>query len=173
MNTLRVSLLVAIVGCAGAALELTAQSARTASPVQFALTEITPEQTARLSISAVVNGGFRARGCDAILTFVDAHGQTLVNSDGHAVESHVTLRPGESAFLDLGVTDTGRLDASRRLNFRPVVFDGGGSGGPSGPCLPQLEIIDTATQATLVINPGVAVGGWNNHNETLVRDTDE
>ena len=147
-----------------------AASARTPSPMQFALTGITAAQTARLSVSAVMDPNASAGPCRALLTFVGPLGQTLTNSDGEPAEKRVVLQPGESAFLDF---QAGSRDASR-LDLRPVVFGRPGGSVPSGPCLPQLEIIDTATQTTLVINPGVVVGGWgSNHNETLVRDAGE
>ena len=161
---------VAIAGTgAAAARGFDALSARTASPMQFALTGITADQTARLSVSAVMDPNAPAGPCRAVLTFVGPQGQTLTNRDGEPAEKRVALQPGESAFLDF---QAGSRDASR-LDLRPVVFDRQDGSVPSGPCLPQLEIIDTATQTTLVINPGVVVGGWANHNETLVRDAGE
>ena len=139
-----------------------AQASRNASPVQFSLTGITADQTARLSVSAIDVGRGPAQACRATLTFVDPQGQTLLNSDGRPIEKHVALRPGESNFLEvqLGARATARLD------LRPVVVDDGGA------CLPQLEIIDNATHSTLVVNPGIAVGGFSNHSETIVRDVE-
>jgi len=163
---------VLIAGLGAAAWEVQAQSARNASPVQFALTGITLDQTARLTVSAITDRSYPPGPCRALLSFVDPQGQTLVNSAGRPVEKRVVLQPGESDFLDIQGTDAGR-DA-RRLDLRPVLLDLDINGYPPGPCLPQLEIIDTTTQATLLINPGVAVGGWGtNHNETLVRDAGE
>lgn len=145
--------------------ELGAQASRALpSPIQFALTGITADQTARLTVSAVTDRAVPPGPCRVTLGFVDPHGHPLLNSDGRILESQVTLQAGESAFLDL-------TSASRtRLNFRPVVVEQSG-GGNSSICLPQLEIIDNATQSTVVINPGTAVGGWGtNHNETLLHD---
>jgi hypothetical protein len=156
---------------AAGAWEVQAQSALAPSPVQFALTGITLEQTARLTVTAVVIRGYPPGPCRALLRFVDAQGKTLTNADGQPAEKRVVLSSGESAYLD--VQSVGR--DVRRLDLRPVVFDRPADGRfPPGPCLPQLEILDTPTQSTLVLNPGVAVGGWTgNHNETLVRDAGE
>jgi len=149
------------------AVELGAQASRaTPSPVQFALTGITSDQTARLTVSAVTDRAYPPGPCRVTLSFVDQQGHALLNSDGRVLESQVTLQPGESAFLDIG-----GASASRRLNFRPVVVEQG-AGGNAAICLPQLEIIDNATQTTSVINPGTLVTGWGaNHNETVLRDT--
>ena len=148
------------------AVDLGAQASRsTPSPVQFALTGITADQIARLTVSAVTDRAYPPGPCRATLSFVDQQGHPLLNSDGRALESQVTLQAGESAFLDLGGASAGR-----RLNFRPVVVEQG-TGGNAAICLPQLEIIDNATQTTSVINPGTLVTGWGaNHSETLLRD---
>jgi hypothetical protein len=136
-------------------------SLRSETPIQFAMTGITSNQTARLTVTTVSR--FGAAGlCRATLAFVDAAGQSLLNSDGRPIEKRVSLSAGESAFLDIMVDRA----SDGRVNIRPVVSE---EEGARAGCLPQLEIIDTATQATLVINAGISVGGWgSNHNESLI-----
>ena len=136
--------------------------ARQVSPVQFAMTGITADQTARLTVSALTTDG---SVCRATLSFVDADGDDIVTAAGEPAKKNVMLTQGASDFLD--VTLQGGLQDTRRSMLRPMVVILSRS---ADACLPQLEIIDNATQRTVILNPGIVAAGWGaNNNETLLR----
>ena len=154
---------VLLIGCAAATVFVEAQSQQV-SPVQFALTGITADQTARLTVSTLMTDGPRPVGCRATLMFVDAAGNAIVNDRGEPARKDVNLHsPGSSEWVD--VTTVGAV-SDTRLPMRPIVLI---QDRFAGACLPQLEIIDNATQRTVILNPGVLVTRWGpNHNETLL-----
>ena len=148
-------------------------------PPAFGMIGITHEQTARLNVNwgDVNPGPCRSRGevdpgpcrVQVELIFVDSQDNVLLRSNE-------TLMPGHAAFLDLdGATlprDTGPPSAGgNRTQVRAkirLVED------PSLSPVPQGGL-NLAATVEVFDNVGLDAGksrmGWNNHNETLLRDT--
>ena len=150
-------------------------------PPAFGMIGITHEQTARLNVvnwGDVNPGPCRSRGGEVDpgpcrvqveLIFVDSQGNVLMRS----TES---LMPGHAAFLDLdGATlprDTGPPSAGgNRTEIRAKIrlFE--------DPSIQPVSQGDRNLAATVEVfdNSGLDAGksrmGWQNHNETLLRDT--
>jgi hypothetical protein len=142
---------------AGAFTHVRAQEARLPA-VQFGMTGITRAQTARLSLANVATPFEVSPGpCRATLSFVDARGNLLQGADGVPAKKTVTLRAGESTFLEITATslpgDVAGI-TSRRVDFRPVVnFSGASIFVSPGPCVPSAEVIDTASASTVFVVP--------------------
>ena len=148
-------------------------------PPAFGMIGITHEQTARLNVNwgDVNPGPCRSRGevdpgpcrVQVELIFVDSQDNVLLRSNE-------TLMPGHAAFLDLdGATlprDTGPPSAGgNRTQVRAkirLVED------PSLSPVPQGGL-NLAATVEVFDNVGLDAGksrmGWQNHNETLLRDT--
>jgi len=148
--------------------------------VYFGMAGIVRGESARLSVSNVLvdppEPDLPPGPCRVTISFVDGSGNTLMGPDGRPVSRTVTLQPGQSAFLQISADDflsrTTDAVGAGRLNFRPVVSVQPASNRiPPDPCIPSLEILDTASMQTKLVLPGVASAAINiNHNETLVVD---
>ena len=148
-------------------------------PPAFGMIGITHEQTARLNVNwgDVNPGPCRLRGevdpgpcrVQVELIFVDSQDNVLLRSTE-------TLMPGHAAFLDLdGATlprDTGPPSAGgNRTEIRAKIrlFE--------DPSIQPVSQGDRNLAATVEVfdNSGLDAGksrmGWQNHNETLLRDT--
>jgi hypothetical protein len=155
-------------------------------PGRWGLFGIVADQTARVS---VVNTSGDPRGyppgpCRVSVAFQDVDGTVLK-------EARFTLRPGQAASLDYGFQPPpepehgdaigaaagrlGRQDLRARIAIvnlvapdpdRPDAF-------PPGPCVPTVEVFETATGRTAFLLAEARMGWGTNHNETLVRDAGE
>ncbi len=120
---------------------------------QFGMMGAIRGEVARLSVSNV--NLVPPDPCHAILAFVDASGDVLLRPDGSPVRREVTLAPGQSAFLQFHAANFIGRDETR-LNFRPVLASPPPEPELPPPCVPSLEIIDSATGQTRLLIPGVA-----------------
>ncbi len=155
----------------------------------FGMVGITRGQTIRVNIvnlSVPSSAQIPPVTCRAVLSFRDDSGRPFTNSDGHAIQSEVSLQSGESAFLDLNgdmfggpstvvpySTDAAVSVGPARQQLRPFVRVLGNPppGDAPDPCFATSEVIDNTTLQTSFVMPGVAQAGTGfNHNETLVRD---
>jgi hypothetical protein len=157
---------IALVVAAGASMRTRAQDQTPPpSPDRHALfgqIGITRGQTARLNVSNLplpVNdlppGPIRVE-----LSFVDADGNTLINTDGQPIRRVVMLEPGHSTFLQINANNLLGRDEIR-LNFRPVVKltpPDGTRSLPPGPT--TLEVIENTSGKTGLLYPGV-IRGFN------------
>jgi hypothetical protein len=144
--------LVVVAALAGA--RVRAQDVPTMVPTgQFGMMGAIRGEVARLNVSNI--NAIPPDPCHAILAFVDASGDVLLRPDGSPVRREVTLAAGQSAFLQFHAANFIGRDETR-LNFRPVIqvtlpdplF-------PPDPCVPSLEIIESATGQTRILIPGV------------------
>ncbi len=152
-------------------------------PGRWGLFGIVAEQTARVS---VVNTSADPRGyppgpCRVALAFVDSEGIVLK-------EARLTLDPGQATSLDYGfqappdpdrgdavgatADRAGRQDLRARIEIADLV-DPGDRSYPPGPCVPAVEVFETATGRTAFMVAEARMGLAGNHNETLVRDAGE
>ena len=121
---------------------------------QFGMMGAIRGEVARLNVSNV--NLYPPDPCHAILAFVDASGDVLVRPDGSPVRREVTLAAGQSAFLQFHAANFIGRDETR-LNFRPVLsVQPPDPTFPPDPCVPSLEIIESATGQTRLLIPGVA-----------------
>jgi hypothetical protein len=132
-------------------------------PPGFGLIGITPEsQYARLNVSNVGIPGLNFGGsCEVQLSFGDGQGRTLKSS-------LVTLGVGKSASLDVRASDISvpvTVDLPR-VELLPAVQRG-------GTCflVSSVEVVGSANGQTSVYAAHATLTG--NHNETLVRDTED
>jgi hypothetical protein len=148
-------------------------------PGRWGLFGIVADQTARVS---VVNTSADPRSyppgpCRVALAFVDVEGTVLK-------EALMTLRPGQATWLDYGFTAPpdpergdavgaaadrgGRQDLRARIEIADLVDPGDREprSYPPGPCVPAVEVFETATGRT-AFTVAEARMGWANHNETL------
>jgi hypothetical protein len=152
-------------------------------PGRWGLFGIVADQTARVS---VVNTSADPRGqapgsCRVSLGFVDSEGVVLK-------ETRLTLRPGQATSLDYefgappergdavgGTAGRGRQDLRARIEIGNLVDPGDREPRflPLGPCVPTVEVFETATGRTAFTVAEARMGWTGNHNETLVRDAGE
>jgi hypothetical protein len=154
-------------------------------PGRWGLFGLVADQTARVS---VVNTSADPRGqapgsCRVSLAFVDSEGVVLK-------ETRLMLRPGQATSLDYGFIapadpDRGdaigatagrvRQDLRARIEIGNVVDPGDREPRflPLGPCVPTVEVFETATGKTAFMVAEARMGWGPNHNETLVRDAGE
>jgi len=99
--------------------------------------------------------------CRVVLSFRDAAGQPIRNSDGQVIRREVSLQSGESAFLDLnadmfGGPSTNADVAPARLQLRPFVRVLQAPGDPNipPPCFPTMEVFDNTSGRTSIISAG-------------------
>ena len=168
------------IGALGASLTLVAAPGRAADtapklqPVQFGMIGAVHGEIVRLNVTnfLVPDPDSPPDPCHATLSFVDAHGNTLLRPDGTPVSRTVNLLPGRSAFLQIHANQFLKSDETR-LDFRPVVTVDAPTDptSPPDPCMPSLEVIVGATGQTRLVNVGVLPFAYTgNHNETLVQD---
>ena len=95
----------------------------------FGMVGITHGQTMRLNVVNLTPPPDNDRQipppCRVVLSFRDAAGQPIRNSDGQVIRREVSLQSGESAFLDLNGDMFGgpstNADTSMRVQHRPFV----------------------------------------------------
>jgi hypothetical protein len=150
---------------------------------QFGMVGMTRGQTMRLNVVNLVtlsDGQVPPDPCRVVLSFRDAAGQPFRNNDGQVIRREVTLQSGESDFLDLngdmfGGPSTNADTAPLRVQLRPFVrvlqSPSPDRQYPPDPCFPTSEVFDNTTLRTSFVMPGVDAAGGLNHNETLVRDS--
>ena len=121
---------------------------------QFGMMGAIRGEVARLNVSNI--NAVPPDPCHAVLAFVDASGDVLLRPDGSPVRREVTLAAGQSAFLQVHAANFIGRDETR-LNFRPVIqVTPPDPLYPPDPCVPSLEIIESATGQTRLLIPGVA-----------------
>jgi hypothetical protein len=156
-------------------------------PGRWGLFGIVADETARVSVVNTSGDprGYPAAPCRVSLAFVDAHGNVLR-------QSRVLLQAGQSTALDydfvappdperpnaVGASADrgGRQDLRARtdvVNFNPPPDPDRSSLSPLGPCVPAVEVLETATGRTRFTVAEARMGWGPNHNETLVRDSGE
>ena len=155
-------------------------------PGRWGLFGIVAEQTARVSVvnTSPDPGGHAPGSCRVSLAFVDSEGIVLK-------ETRLTLRPGQATSLDYGFQEppepgrddavgatAGRADRQGRARAnrdREPRRSGGWEPRflPLGPCVPTVEVFETATGRTAFMVAEARMGWTNNHNKTLVRDAGE
>jgi hypothetical protein len=154
-------------------------------PGRWGLFGIVADQTARVSVVNTSGdpGGYPPGPCRVALAFVDSEGIVLK-------EARLTLRPGQATSLDYGFQAPpdpergdavgatadrgGRQDLRARIEVVDLVDPGDREprSFPPGPCVPAVEVFETATGRTAFMVAEARMG-WANHNETLVRDVGE
>jgi hypothetical protein len=116
-------------------------------PPRFGMVGIADGQTARLNLVNLGNGPESPPDpCRAHLQFFDASGNVLAGQ-------RLTVKPGESAFLDyvasfLPINTTDAAGVVNRAEIRPAVNTETGAIPP--PCRLTVEIFDNATGRTSV-----------------------
>jgi hypothetical protein len=155
-------------------------------PGRWGLFGIVADQTARVSVVNTSGdpGGYPPGPCRVALAFVDVEGTVLK-------EALMTLRPGQATSLDYGFASPpqpesgdaigatadrlGRQDLRARIEIADLVDPGDREprSFPPGPCVPTVEVFDTATGRTAFMVAEARMGWGPNHNETLVRDSGE
>ena len=102
--------------------------------------------------------------------------------DGEGIvlkEARLTLRPGQGTALEFIWFErsgaSGRQDLRARIDIADLVDPGdrGPRSFPLGPCVPTVEVLETATGHTAFMVAEARMGLAGNHNETLVRDGGE
>ena len=149
-------------------------------PGRWGLFGIVAGQAARVSVVNTSDDphGYPPGPCRVALAFVDVGGTVLK-------EARLTLRPGQATSLDYefgappergddvgaAADRIGRQDLRARIEITDLVDPGDREPRlyPPGPCVPTVEVFETATGQTAFT---VAEGrmGWQNHNETLIED---
>jgi hypothetical protein len=153
-------------------------------PGRWGLFGIVADQTARVSVvnTSADPGGFSPGACRVSLAFVDSEDIVLK-------EARLTLRPGQATSLDyeFGAPPergdavgevagrTGRQDLRARIEIADLVDprDRDPKFLPLSPCVPAVEVFETATGRTAFMVAEARMGWGTNHNETLVRDAGE
>jgi hypothetical protein len=129
-------------------------------PGRWGLFGIVADQTARVSVVNTSGdpGGYPPGPCRVTLAFVDVEGTVLK-------EALMTLRPGQATSLDYGfqappepdgdaigaaADRLGRQDLRARIEIADLVDPGDRQpkSFPPGPCVPTVEVFDTATGRT-------------------------
>jgi hypothetical protein len=131
----------------------------------FGMVGLTRGQTLRLN---VVNLGDppdpdRNGSRRVVLSFRNAQGQVITNSDGQPIRQTFELRAGESAFLDLNGDQFGSaVDTSgpARVQLRPFVRvlvnpPDPDRQAPPDPCRATMEVFDNATGRTSLFAPAL------------------
>jgi hypothetical protein len=143
-------------------------------PGRWGMFGIVEGQTARVSVvnTSADPRGFPPSSCRVSLAFVDSEGIVLK-------EARLTLRPGQATALEFIWFErsgaSGRQDLRARIDIADLV-DPGDRGPRSfelGPCVPTVEVLETATGHTAFMVAEARMGLAGNHNETLVRDEGE
>jgi len=154
-------------------------------PGRWGLFGIVADQTARVSVVNTSGdpGGYPPGPCRVALAFVDVGGQVLE-------ETRTVLAPGQAASLDYAFQPppdgergeagasadrVGRQDLRARIEIVNLVPppDQDRQSVPPGPCVPAVEVFETATGRTAFTVAEARMGWAGNHNETLVRDAGE
>ena len=132
---------------------------------QFGMVGAIRGEVARLNVTNI--NAAPPDPCHAVLAFVDASGDILLRPDGSPVRREVTLAAGQSAFVQFHAANFIGKDETR-VNFRPLVLappdpytppdpiTPSGSMAPPDPCVPSLEIIESATGQTRLLVPALA-----------------
>ena len=129
---------------------------------------ITRGQTMRLNVVNLVtlsDGQYPPDPCRVVLSFRNAQGQAIKNSDGQIIRRSVELQAGESAFLDLngdmfgGPPPTNDTVAPLRVQLRPFVRVLQGPPEPErqyppDPCRATMEVFDNASGRTSLFAAG-------------------
>lgn len=142
-------------------------------PPGYGMVGITDGQTIRINVVNTndPDPNFPPDPCRVVLNFRDADGNLFRNSDGQPIRRVVQLPAGQSAFLDLNGDVFAR---GGRIQLRPVarVQQPDGNGNlPPDPCISTVEVINNANGRTSFVLPGSSRMSGFNHNETLVRDS--
>ena len=89
-----------------------------------------------------------AEACRVVMTFVDQNGNVLTRSDGTVISRVAQLNGWQSISI---AVDASNFIRGGRLQLRPVVkiqqADGDGT-SPPDPCLPSVEVINSANGNT-------------------------
>jgi hypothetical protein len=145
-------------------------------PGRWGLFGIVADQTARVSVVNTSGdpGGYPPGPCRVALAFVDVGGQVLE-------ETRTVLAPGQAASLDYvpppdsdrgeaaaSADRVGRHDLRARIEIADLVDpeDREPRSYPPGPCVPAVEVFETATGRTAFMVAEARMGSAN-HNETL------
>lgn len=120
-------------------------------PGRWGMFGIVEGQTARVSVvnTSADPHGYPPGPCRVSLAFVDSDGVVLK-------DARLTLRPGEATLLDYEFTPppdpdrAARHDLRARINITDLVDPGDRSPRvvPPGPCVPAVEVFETATGRT-------------------------
>jgi len=142
-------------------------------PPGYGMVGITDGQTIRINVVNTndPDPNFPPDPCRVVLNFRDADGNLFRNSDGQPIRRVVQLPAGQSAFLDLNGDVFAR---GGRIQLRPVARvqqPDGNNNLPPDPCISTVEVINNATLQTSFVMPGSSRMNGFNHNETLVRDS--
>jgi hypothetical protein len=133
-------------------------------PGRWGLFGIVADQTARVSVVNTSDDphGYPPGPCRVALAFVDADGTVLK-------QARLTLRPGQATSLDYGFQPPpdpdrgdavgaaadrgGRQDLRARIEIADLVDPGDRQPRlyPPGPCVPSVEVFETATGRTAVL----------------------
>jgi hypothetical protein len=171
----------ALVAVAGTAIFWAVRQTRaqqtTIRQARFASIGLVRGQTARINFSSIIGPEAPPDPCRVRLAFADNDGNILRDPrTGEPVSKTMTLQNGQSTSLQVNASDflSGDAIGATRLQLRPLVLaqvqvNSDGT-VPPDPCAPVVEVIDNATAKTSFVYPGSERMGWQNHNETLVRD---
>jgi hypothetical protein len=121
----------------------------------FGIFGVSHGETVRLNIANLTvrsDGEIPPGPCRALLTFRDGDGRPFTNSVGQPVRSEITVRPGESAFLDLNADQFigNSTNGFGRLQLRPFVHVLSAPPVPDlpPPCFPSAEVFDNTPGRT-------------------------
>jgi hypothetical protein len=134
--------------------------------VLFGMVGITRGQTLRLNVVNLTNPPEpdRSGACSVVLSFRNAQGDVVTNSDGQPIRRTVELRAGATAFLDLNGDQFGSggdTNLPSRFQLRPFVRvlsnpPDPDRQSPPDPCRATMEVFDNATGRTSLFAPALS-----------------
>jgi hypothetical protein len=103
--------------------------------------------------------------CRVAIGFLKTSNQLFENAAGEPIVLALELRPGQSAFIELGSTDAFRGSRELRVPFRATgLFSHRTVEQPPDPCrdiIPSLEIYDAVTGRSQVVENPLEIFGFN------------
>ena len=128
-------------------------------PPGYGLVGITNGQTIRVSVVNTTPPDPNAPPdpCRAVITFVDANGNSFIRADGTPARKTVLIDQGQSAFLNLNADNfvrNGRLTLRPDIRIQqadPVLV--GDSFTPPDPCFASAEVISNSSGQTQFMMP--------------------
>jgi hypothetical protein len=144
----------------------------------YSLIGLLDTQSIELTVSnfSVASRAFPPGPCDGALTFYDPAGNVVKTETFHITEGRSALLSFTPSATTVGSVDQAPEGARRTYLRGAVSFRkaGGDQVGRSttDSCVSGLSVVGATGETSLFTNPGVAHLTPQNHNETLVLDTD-
>ena len=120
-------------------------------PPGFGIFGISESQIMKINVvntAPVANADTPPDPCRVLMNFLDQNGNVLTRNDGTPIRRVAQLSGGQSISI---AVDASNFVRSGRLQLRPVVqiqqADGGGL-TPPDPCIPSVEVINSANGNT-------------------------